>query len=80
MYLKRREGNDINNPPSKQAKKLKAGDYLRLRNGKTAEILSIEPATNQSGEKCLILSLYKMPKMVVKNYRVMTMHYPDQSK
>ena len=77
MYLKRREENDISRPVRKSAKKLRAGDHLKLSNGKTAEILSIEPATNQSGVKCLILTLYKMPKMVVKTGRYMTMHYPE---
>lgn len=71
-----RGGKDINNPPHKAARKLKAGDYLKLSNGKTAEILSIEQATNQSGVKCLILTLYKAGKMVVKTGRIMTMHYP----
>lgn len=73
----RRGGNNINNPPRKPAKKLKAGDHLRLWNGKTAEVLSIEPGVNQSGTKCLILTLYKAGKMVVKTHRVMTMHYPE---
>ncbi|MFF5187927.1 hypothetical protein ACFY30_29890 [Streptomyces sp. NPDC000345] len=68
---------DIYRPATKQAKKLKAGDHLKLRNGKTVEILAIEPAINQKGDKCLILSLYRMPKMVVKAYRVMNMHYPS---
>lgn len=67
----------ISSPARKPAKKLKAGDHLKLSNGKTAEILSIEPATNQSGTKCLILTLYKAGKMVVKTHRVMTMHYPQ---
>lgn len=66
----------ISSPVRKPAKKLKAGDHLRLWNGKTVEILSIEPGTNQSGTKCLILTLYKAGKMVVKTGRVMTMHYP----
>jgi hypothetical protein len=55
---------------------LKAGDHLKLHNGNTAEILAIEPATNQVGRKALILTLYKSPKMVVKTWRTVDMHYP----
>ena len=80
MYLKRREENDISAPVRKPAKKLRAGEHLKLWNGKTAEILSIEPGTNQSGTKCLILRLYKAGTMVVKTGRIMTMHYPTQGK
>ncbi|WP_215449604.1 hypothetical protein [Streptomyces sp. ATCC 21386] len=73
----RRGGNDINNPPRKPARKLKAGDHLRLWNGKTAEILAIEEAVNQVGRKALILRLYKAGTMVVKRDRYMNMHYPE---
>ena len=59
---------------------MKVGDSLKLWNGKTAEVLSIEPAINQVGRKALILTLYKSPKMVVKTGRFMTMHYPKQDK
>ena len=55
---------------------MKAGDHLKLYNGKTAEILSIEPAVNQTGRKALILTLYKSPKMAVKTFRFLDMHYP----
>jgi ribosomal 50S subunit-recycling heat shock protein len=72
----RRGGITISAPVRKPARKLKAGDHLRLWNGKTAEVLSIEPGVNQSGTKCLILTLYKAGKMVVKIHRVMTMYYP----
>lgn len=56
---------------------MKAGDHLKLWNGKTAEVLSIEPAINQVGRKALILTLYKSPKMVVKTGRILNMHYPQ---
>jgi hypothetical protein len=56
---------------------LKAGDHLRLWNGKTAEILAIEEAVNQVGRKALILRLYKAGTMVVKRDSFMNMHYPE---
>lgn len=70
----------ISTPVRKRADKLKAGDHLKLWNGKTAEVLSIEPAINQVGRKALILTLYKAGKMVVKTGRTMTMHYPKPDK
>lgn len=70
----------ISTPVRKRADKLKVGDSLKLWNGKTAEVLSIEPAINQVGRKALILTLYKTGKMVVKTGRFMTMHYPEQDK
>ncbi|WP_125528135.1 hypothetical protein [Streptomyces sp. WAC 05379] len=73
----RREVDNINNPTRKPARKLKAGDHLRLWNGKTAEILAIEEAVNQAGRKALILRLHKAGTMVVKRDRYMTMHYPQ---
>ncbi|MEU0582584.1 hypothetical protein [Streptomyces sp. NPDC006132] len=76
-YIKRREEDDINKPTRKPARKLKAGDHLRLWNGKTAEILAIEEAVNQVGRKALILRLYKAGTMVVKRDRYMNMHYPE---
>ncbi|MFJ8936181.1 hypothetical protein ACIRL0_10745 [Streptomyces sp. NPDC102365] len=74
--VEREEGIDINTPPRKPARKLKAGDHLRLWNGKTAEILAIEETINQVGKKALILRLYKAGTMVVKRDRYMNMHYP----
>lgn len=56
---------------------MKAGDHLKLWNGKTAEILSIEEAVNQVGRKALILRLYKAGNLVVKRDKYMTMHYPQ---
>lgn len=70
-YRKKRHEEAPINTVRKRADKLKSGDQLKLWNGKAAEILSIEPATNQVGRKCLILSLYKLPKMVVKTERFM---------
>lgn len=73
-------GGSISAPVRKRADKLKAGDHLKLYNGKTAEILSIEPAINQAGRKSRILRLYKQPTMVVKAWRFLDLHYPKQDK
>jgi hypothetical protein len=57
---------------------LRAGDHLRLWNGKTAQILAIEEAVNQVGRKALVLRLYKAGILVVKRDTYVNMHYPSQ--
>ncbi|MFI6276315.1 hypothetical protein [Streptomyces sp. NPDC050988] len=64
-------------PVEKRADQLKAGDYLKLWNGKVVEVLEIDQAVSQVGKKSVILTLYRSGKMTVKGYRMMKMHYPE---